>query len=101
MTTTAYRDKAGRLRVRIQVIEELFHFISMEDWIQSAQLRFRNHGHTATTAVCVDRHGMVCVRGKQFKVASYPVRVYAVDEPPFKPQVMIGQQEPVESEGLA
>lgn len=92
----AYRDTAGDLRLRIRVLEELFHFISLDDWINAAQVRFRNYGHTAQTTISVDATGTVCVRGKQFKAARYPVRVYAVDEAPYKPCGMLGPREPTE-----
>jgi len=85
--------------VKIQVLEELFHFISLEDWIDHAQRRFRNHGHTSQTAICVDQYGLVCVRGKQFKTARYPVRVYAIDEAPYQPSGMLGERKPTETGG--
>jgi len=98
-TRVAYRDNSGQLKVRISVLEELFHFVSMDDWIASAQLRFRNYGHTAQTAICVDSDGTVCLRGKQFNTARYPVRVYAVDEAPYKPSGMLGERQPTETGG--
>lgn len=94
MNRIAYFDKDGHLRVKVRVLEELFHFSSMDDWINAAQLRFRNHGHTAQTTICVDQDGMICVRGKQFKTAVYPIRVYAVDEAPYAPSGALGPREP-------
>ncbi len=79
--------------IRIKPIEELFHFIHFDDWINHAQKRFRNHGHTNQSTICVDEAGMVCTRGKHFKQARYPVRVYAVDEAPYKPTGMTGNRE--------
>ena len=87
------------MKIKIQVIEYLFHFIGMNDWIDHAQMRFRNHGHTAESTICVDRNGLVCVRGKQFGEAAYPISVYAVDEAPYKPQGMIGKREKVPNAG--
>ncbi len=84
------------IRLTIEVREELFHFIHYQDWSDHAQKRFRNHGHTPRTAICVDAAGAVCTRGGQFKAAVYPVRVYAVDDPPYlpgEPQTMTGEPE--------
>ena len=74
----------GRVSLRILVREELFHFISFEDWVNFAQIRFRNHGHDSRSAICVDSDGMICTRGKQFREARYPVRTYAVDDRAFE-----------------
>lgn len=83
----------------IQVFEELFQFASMADWVSAAQIRFRNHGHTSQTAICVDSNGMVCVRGKQFATAVYPVRVFALDEAPYEPCGMQGSRDPNQERG--
>lgn len=77
--------KADSMTIQINVLDELFHFISFDDWLEHAQLRFRNSGHTNSSAVCIDAVGMVCTRGKHFKTAKFPVRVYAVDDPPYEP----------------
>lgn len=89
----AYRDTSGKLRLRIQVDEELFHFIDFPDWVNHAQLRYRNYGHTSESTLAVDSKGLVCVRGKQFMNASYPVRVYSVDEAPYKPTGTLGTRQ--------
>jgi len=85
-------------RLHVQPIEELFHFIHFKDWMQTAQMRFRNHGHTNESTICVDEAGMVCTRGKYFKQAKYPVRVYAVDDPPYQPSGMTGGRGPISQE---
>ena len=69
------------LTLQIGVVEELFHFIHFNDWINHAAGRFRNHGHSVSSTVCVDAKGQICLRGKHFKEATYPVRVYAIEEP--------------------
>jgi hypothetical protein len=74
----------------------LFHFENFQDWVCTAQIAFRNLGHTHETTLCVDQNGMVCNRGKQFKEAAYPVSVYAIDDPPFKPSGMLGTREAAE-----
>ena len=83
------------LMLKIRVREELFHFIHFQDWIDHAQLRFRVHGHNAESTICVDQTGLICTRGKHFQLAKYPVRVYAVDDAPYKPQGMLGEREKV------
>jgi hypothetical protein len=73
----------GEITVMIHPLDELFHFISERDWIDAAQMRFRNHGHTSQSVICVDAKGKVCTRGLHFRTAAYPVRVYAVDTAPY------------------
>jgi hypothetical protein len=51
------------ITVTIHPLGELFHFIGEDDWINHAQMRFRNHGHTSQSAICVDATGKVCTRG--------------------------------------
>jgi hypothetical protein len=96
MTRIAYRDKSGQLKLRVKVIEEVFHFVSFDDWVESAKRRFRNNGHTAESVICVDRNGMICTCGREFKIALYPVRVYAITKAPFEPTTsMRSEREPI------
>jgi hypothetical protein len=84
---------AGKIKgVRILVREELFRFVTMRDWVVHAPARFRQVGHTSGSTICVDANGLVCARGKQFNEAVYPVRVFSIDDPPFKPLGMIGKR---------
>jgi hypothetical protein len=76
---------SAAITVTIHPLDELFHFIHERDWRENAQRRFRNHGHTAQSAICVDEAGKVCTRGLHFASAAYPVRVYAVDVAPYAP----------------
>ena len=86
----------GRVSLRIVVREELFHFIHFDDWVNSAQIRFRNHGHDSRSAICVDSDGVICTRGKQFREARYPVRIYAVDDRAFEPVGALETRKPPE-----
>ena len=80
-------------KISVNVGEELFQFTSMNDWIRKAQLAFREHGHTSESTLCVDSEGLICTWGKMFRVAKYPIRVYAIDDPPYKPHGMLGKRE--------
>lgn len=82
------------MTLTIHVREEVFHFISMEDWIHHAYSRYRNHGHTSETTIAVDQKGIVVCRSKQFEHAAYPVRVYAIDDAPYEPMGVLGKRRP-------
>lgn len=86
-------------RIDVKVGELLFEFSSFDDWCDRAQILFRNHGHDSRSAMCVDSDGLICTRGKQFAEAVFPVRVYAIDDPPFKPCGMLGGKVPIEGNG--
>jgi hypothetical protein len=85
------------MKIRVNVIEPLFNFLSQDDWIRNAQKMFRAHGHTSQSTLCVDADGLICVRGKQFSVAKYPVMVYAIDDAPYETAGMTGKRKPSES----
>ena len=67
-------------KVEIMLGAELFRFTDMNDWIESAQKKFRSTGVTADDVLCIDTMGRVCDCGKQFKRAleenTYPIRCY-------------------------
>lgn len=81
--------------VLVCVGELLFEFSSFNDWVRHAQLWFRDAGHTSGSTLCVDSHGLICTRGKMFSIAHYPIYVYAIDDPPFTPQGMLGRRQRV------
>lgn len=95
MLTTIKERLGGSVGVQLTLFvrEELFHFTSEPDWIQAAQVRFRNHGHTAQSTICIDSAGLVCARGLHFQQAVYPVRVYAIDDAPYAPAGMRGARQ--------
>ena len=72
-------------KVKVQLGEMLIQFESFDNWTSRAQQLFRNSGHTAQTALCIDSEGHICTRGGHFKMAAYPVKVYAIDQMPFEP----------------
>jgi hypothetical protein len=75
----------------VQVGELLFLFTSEDDWVEHAQIRFRSVGHTPQTAICIDVDGHILTRGAHFKLASYPVKVYAIDDPAYPPSGMLAR----------
>lgn len=82
----------------IQVGENLFAFVNLDDWIDHAQVRFRRSGHTSQTTICIDDDGHVCTRGAHFKIAKYPVNVFAIDNAPYPPAGMLADRGPLPEE---
>ena len=74
--------------IQVRVGEKLFEFESMENWISTAQIKFRNAGHTSESVICVDDDATIVTNGKQFEEAKYPVRAYAIADAPFYPSGM-------------
>lgn len=66
--------------VTITVGAYLFQFDSHEDWVRSAQDRFRASGYSSSQTICVDAKGRVCLSGREFGRArdegTFPVKVY-------------------------
>lgn len=68
------------MKLAIEIDEEMFSFISEQDWVNKAQSRFRECGVRQGHYICVDSIGRVCEKGKEFMRAkaenTYPITVY-------------------------
>jgi hypothetical protein len=68
----------------IYVGELLFEFYSFQNWVNTAQSKFRSHGfRRSDDCLCVDAKGRIVSRGEHFRRAmeqdSFPVKVYVKD----------------------
>jgi len=66
--------------IMIAVGEELFMFLTFDNWCNSAQHKFADAGVTSKDVLAIDNKGRICQKGLEFMRArdeeEFPVRVY-------------------------
>ena len=81
-----YREKTMNDDVLDEVVpvkgKKLFDFYSFNDWVNTAQRKFRSVNLRPNHYLCIDTQGNVCTEGKEFHAARdngwFPVTVYQV-----------------------
>jgi hypothetical protein len=72
------------MKLELAIGALLFSFSSKENWINTAQRKFRKCGLHSNAVLCIDAYGRICTCGKDFEIANdddaFPVKCYAARE---------------------